>query len=71
MSKLDKILGINQHGLKGKVRFTTDQKEQIKSLFLEIVGEDEKLASPDALENIFYRTRNGVRVDLRKKIKEL
>lgn len=30
--EIDEILGINQHGLKGEVQFTTDQKEKLKSL---------------------------------------
>ena len=48
-------------------------KEQIKALFLELIGEDEKATSDDAFDTVRSARlgRNDLRAELRAKIEEL
>lgn len=78
MSKLDQIdyetyTGVLPKNPDGTSKKITDRtREQIKKLFLELVGEDEQVDTyGDAGIMALYQGRNNVRAELRKKINNL
>lgn len=75
VSKLDEILYIYRNRKSGTA---LQAKQQIKTLMLELIGEDEPLRDDEQLPaielrqiNKLYKARNFVRSGLRQKVEEL